>query len=273
MLVVLIHCIPAQQLETALIIRPILNPAVAVFLFLSGYLTRNKNDVGASLIVGRLKKVLIPYVVWSVIYSLAKGSNTSETVFALITGSASAQLYYLLVYAQLTVITPLLIRHRSSITLYLITPVFLLVKMATNLFDITWDYWSVLFPSWIIFYQLGLDWNNVAKRFDDIPFAAIAAVFLSTVFIQIMCGEAWANLDSSMAVTQLKLSSMFTSLMAILFIMKLPQKQIRQLSSSKLLTKIGDCSFGIYLCHTGVLVIVNTLFASMSIDMGFLPPS
>lgn len=216
--------------------------------------------------------MLIPYAIWSIAYSFAKGLALPEFVFALMTGSASAQLYYLLVYAQLTLITPFLIRHRSSRLLYSVTPVVLLIKTTINLEGITWDYWNVLFPSWIIFYQLGLDWNNIAKRLKDISFSAIVAVLLCTFFIQMACGEAWSELDPSMAISQLKLSSMLTSLMAILAIMKLPQKQVSQLSSNTILARIGDCSFGIYLCHTGVLVIVNYLFTAVDISIEALAP-
>ena len=96
--VVLIHCLPQEAASVAL--RPFLNFAVAAFVFLSGYLTPRERtaDAGAFL-RRRIGKITAPYVVWTVLYLVARGALTPLTVLtAFIVGAGSAQLYYLVVY-------------------------------------------------------------------------------------------------------------------------------------------------------------------------------
>ena len=65
--VVLIHCLP--QCDASMVIRPFLNWGVAAFLFLSGYLT-SEEKLKRGVLSGRLKKTLVPYVLWSIAYAL-----------------------------------------------------------------------------------------------------------------------------------------------------------------------------------------------------------
>lgn len=47
------------------IIRPFVNFAVGMFIFLSGYLTKeNENGVYRDIIYRRIKKIIIPYIIW-----------------------------------------------------------------------------------------------------------------------------------------------------------------------------------------------------------------
>ena len=65
--VVLIHCLPQNTIT--IILRPFLNFAVALFLFLSGMLTpQSKIDNLGLFYKRRIGKILIPYLVWSLVY-------------------------------------------------------------------------------------------------------------------------------------------------------------------------------------------------------------
>lgn len=125
--VVLIHCLP--QCEASVALRTLLNWSVAMFLFLSGVLTTEEKMKRGGVIRRRLLKIAAPYLVWSAIYLLVARPETVLGAFkALLTGDASAQMYYLLVYAQLVVLTPLLFRLLRSyrVLLYAVTPCMLL---------------------------------------------------------------------------------------------------------------------------------------------------
>lgn len=79
--------------------------------------------------------------------------------------------------------------------------------------------------------------------------------------IQLACGFAWLRFgDYNMATTQLKLSSVATSLCVIAVIMLLPTSGKRRLSES-FLADVGDASFGIYLCRIFVLAVVRKALA------------
>ena len=66
--VVMIHTTPAGQWQV--FCKPIINFAVATFIFLSGYLTKTDNDNWLKFYVRRITRVLVPYIIWTAIYSI-----------------------------------------------------------------------------------------------------------------------------------------------------------------------------------------------------------
>lgn len=84
-------------------------------------------------------------------------------------GTSSAQMYYLLVYAQLVMLTPLLYRVLRShrLLVYCVTPVFLLVREVAAIVGVALPQVQVLFPAWLLFYVLGLDWGEGRTRCDS----------------------------------------------------------------------------------------------------------
>lgn len=94
-------------------IRPFINFAVAMFLFCSGYLTNVENDSWSNFYKKRLMKVVIPYIIWSIIYTVAKG-DYSEIMKNLFTTKGSYHFYYIFVYIQLVLLTPLIAKMLKS---------------------------------------------------------------------------------------------------------------------------------------------------------------
>ena len=86
--VVAIHTCPSGLPQV--IVRPFVNFGVGLFLFLSGWLTR-ENDFGKSFFKRRIFRVLVPYVIWTVVYSLQRGApdkilfNLLDSVLILLT--------------------------------------------------------------------------------------------------------------------------------------------------------------------------------------------
>lgn len=125
---------------------------------------------------------------------------------------------------------------------------------------------QVLFPAWLLFYVLGLDWGKVgraaARRCSLLPGLLVACLFL-----QLVSGCAWlAWGDYNMATTQLKLSSMATSAVLVVLI-GLTGHRLRQLFARSHLVKLGDLSFGIYLCHILVLSVVTKVLGFVAIPL------
>lgn len=78
----------------------------------------------------RIRRTLPPYVVWSLAYALLlQGSSVLGALKALLTAGASAQMYFVAVYLQLTMLTPLLYRLLKwrPLIVYAITPLSLAV--------------------------------------------------------------------------------------------------------------------------------------------------
>ena len=67
--VLIIHVLP-KDTNTQIMVRPFVNFAVATFLFLSGYLTKFDKYFYQNKCLKRIKRVLIPYAIWTVIYTV-----------------------------------------------------------------------------------------------------------------------------------------------------------------------------------------------------------
>lgn len=215
----------------------------------------------------RIRRTLPPYVVWSLAYALLlQDSSVPGALKALLTAGASAQMYFIAVYLQLTMLTPLLyrlLRWRPLIA-YAITPLSLAVYEALTVSGIALPILGRLFPMWLIFYVVGLDWKRWRDRLQG-KFRAALVALGACLAIQLASGFAWLHIgDYNMATTQLKLSSMATSLCVIAVIMLLPTSGKRRLSES-FLAGVGDASFGIYLCHMFVLAVVRKVLTFLAL--------
>ena len=203
----------------------------------------------------RIKKTLVPYVLWSVAYALLlRHTGVLGIVKALVTGGVSAQMYYVLVYAQLVVLTPLLYRllHSCPVVPYALGVLALIGREAAALAGIALPHVQAIFAVWLIFYVVGLDWERWRGYVEDrAALWGVAAVV--ALCVQAGFGFAWnAYGDYNMATTQLKLSSMAASLAVIALIMALPV-HLKAKTGGSFFGRLGDASFGIYLCHMFVV--------------------
>lgn len=71
--VVMIHTTPHGIPQV--VCRPFVNFSVATFLFLSGYLTKIENANWFAFYKKRILRVFIPYLIWTIIYSLSSIQN------------------------------------------------------------------------------------------------------------------------------------------------------------------------------------------------------
>lgn len=213
--------------------------------------------------------MLIPYLVWSGIYLVVTQRLTAGGIVkGVLFGTSSAQMYYLLVYAQLVVLTPLLYRvlwsHRLLV--YCVTPVFLLVREVAAIVGVALPQVQVLFPAWLLFYVLGLDWGKV-RRAATRRCSLLPGLLIACLLLQLAAGYAWLVWgDFNMATTQLKLSSMATSVVVVMLI-GLAGQRFRRLLANSCFVKLGDLSFGIYLCHILVIGVVTKVLGFVVIPL------
>ena len=250
--VVLIHCLP--QCPASIAVRPFLNWSVAAFLFLSGYLTCEKKVLAGGVLRRRVSRTLPPYVVWSLAYAvILQRSGPLGALKAALTAGAAAQLYFVAVYLQLVILTPLLYRmlKRCRGLVYAITPICLLVCEIATAAGVAFPAQCRLFPVWLVYYVVGLDWPHWSKVLAG-RLRLVCCAFVVCLAVQFAAGYGWNAMGNyNMATTQLKLSSMFTSLCVIALLMLLPCF-VRRGAASSFLVPLGDASFGIlslsYLC-------------------------
>lgn len=150
-------------------LRSILNFCVAIFIFMSAYFIKQDEVKRApkKFIVKRLKRIMIPLVIWNVFYcviSIFVGDKTNVVIKKFLMCNSAAQLYYIIALVQLILLTPGILKLKESKkrALYIITPVYLLLifvlRIKWNFIIPMYQYW---FFGWLIYYLIGLDIKNI----------------------------------------------------------------------------------------------------------------
>ena len=251
-------------------IRPFVNFSVALFLFLSGYLTREEKIKDLSgFYKKRIVRVMVPYVIWSLIYTFVRGYSFDVFLEKFFTAQCCGVFYYLIVYVQLVILTPLLYRishtkYRNYV--YLITPIAILFiylyVLGDN--DLEYPYYIISFVEWVAYYYFGL-----AFHFQGEPLKCrrliqtgkahkwmLVGLYAATLILQYAESLLWYyNGELAMAKTQVKISSLLSSFATILLVMY--YKETVAVSQTNMLVLIGDDSFAIYLSHMLILDLLN----------------
>lgn len=260
--VVLIHTCKGGNYQ--IVCRPFINFAVALFIFLSGYLTKVDNDNWLLFYSRRIKRVLIPYIIWTIIYTLPS-TNLKAYIFNLATTQATATLYYVFVYIQFVLLTPILgklAKSRYRWIGFIVAPLSILCYKYPVVFcdihphryiDILW---GVSCLGWFTFYYLGLLLGNGLLKI-KYKWKSLTILYILSILLQMLEGYVWYyTFGEYNCGTQLKLSSLFTSAIFLLVAYKfINDTNVKY--DCKYFIFIGDYSFGIYLCHIMVIGFVG----------------
>ena len=257
--VVMIHTTPAGEMQV--ICKPFINFAVATFIFLSGYLTKAYNDNSLAFYRRRITRVLVPYFIWTVIYSIQdiQSEGLSVLVKNLLCANATTTLYYIFVYIQFVLLTPLLGKlakspHRHlgwliaplSVILFKYIPVFGDIQLGKHI-EL---FWNDACLGWFTFYYLGLILGNriIDRQFN---IRNLAVLYCASLLLQMAEGYLWFTVDPAGCGSQLKLTSILSSSIFMLIIYSVLSSNHG--TKCRLLSTIGDYSFGIYLVHMMIL--------------------
>lgn len=236
-------------------IRSFVNFAVGLFIFLSGILT-DINAPWKKLYAKRLSRVLIPYIVWT---AISVWYHQTSFLYNLVTGS---YFYYVFVYAELVLLTPLiqkLIKSEFWRFGFIITPLAIFIEYIFCFMknDIPFPWYLENPFVWFQFYYLGMCLKcgklqiHGKKRHYILVYTLSIGVQLFESYLWYMFG------NLTMASTQIKFSAVLTTTIFCI----IAYLWIKEGDSSKfgILTKIGDCSFAMYLSH-GLLISVFSQF-------------
>lgn len=267
--VVIMHTLPFGEIK--IFIKPFFTFAVAMFIFLSGLLTSiDVNDV-AKFYKKRITRVLIPYIIWTLVYSISywifghpKDTLFHRIFFNLFTATAEGPFYYIFVYIQLVLITPLLKPLFNSKYKYFglfVSPIasILMLYMPCILFH-HWSFWTT-HPCfiWFSFYYLGLliSNNKIEIKLDSLKWC----YYLGLICLQMSEGYIIYKLGGSFrsSGTLIKITSLLTSTYACLLGYKyIINSNYTNNLINKVLVDVGNYSFGIYLLHMLVLNSLST---------------
>ena len=262
--VVFIHNTPIGFSQV--IFRPFLNFSVGLFLFLSGMLS----NAGSWKPWKRIKKVLIPYLIWTAVYVIFNNYKVpllipQAYIRDLLTGQASPIMYYIFVYIQFTLLIPLIDRIAKSKFKYwgfIISPLEIIIMRLIPLIagvkmnDYVQIGISVSCLGWFSYFYLGYLLGNGLLQI-RISKKKLQMMFIIAFILQILEGFWFYSMGDINCGAQLKLSAVLTgcifSILAYLFIESEPCKEW------KLLYLLGDCSFGIYFSHLAIMSFLSKI--------------
>ena len=192
-----------------------------MFIFLSGYLTKTENENWVHFIKKRCIRVLIPYVIWSIVYTLPSFS-LHRLAFNLVTTKSAYTLYYVFVYMQLVILTPLLCSAAKSSHKWIIELVFPAYMLIINYLlpiptgnGVLQILDSVNCLGWISYYYLGLLLGNriVRIRMSD---KLLFITLLIALALQMAEGYLFFIRGVDNPGTQMKLTAWLTSVVIML---------------------------------------------------------
>ncbi len=257
--VVVIHSYPHNLF--GVFVRSFVNFAVSLFLFLSGYLTKLEYDDWKQFWLRRIKRVVIPYVVWSILWVLVN-RNFNGFFIKLLTGRTLYPYYYVFVYVQFVLFSPLiacLAKQKYRWVGWLIQPSALFIL---NYLGFSKHVpFSVLF-SWFTPFYLGLLLGNHIIKW-EYDYKKTGVIWLISFIFSIAEGLLWYKAGNyEMATTQGELSNCLYTVPCLLLAYKYITDdaiKVNNTTGNRIMITLGDYSFGIFLTHAFVLKLLGRL--------------
>lgn len=255
----------------AVVLRQFINFPVALFVFLSGMFALRGGHTGSyvSSVWSRIVRLMVPYLVWASVYSLAK-LLTGKLVVAdlplmIADGTVVFVGYYVVVMLQMAIISPWLERLSAS-TFKVVVPLSILVScgftygIRVSEYEGTWSsfpYNALPFFLWLPFYLLGLAYAKSHLAPGGLPWAGVLIAVLACAAASV--GEAlfWMPGSIDLAISQLKVSSIITSVFVCMLMVAMARTYSDLTGWRKALAWLGARSFYFYLAHMLVLTLVQ----------------
>ena len=276
--VILIHCKSLEMLsltwESAIFLfyRNIINFPVAFFLFLSGYFSNCSNVRGyKDWYCKRIKRLIIPYTIWSTFYYIVLDIIVGKKPFSLLVlakhlliGDAVNPFYFIVLIYIFTLITPILLKIlRSRFGIVCLIGTIALIEIASyflqyngiNVFGTIMKY----SPSWVAFYIFGILYNEGRVRMPSRNKSFYLVIFC--LVLEMIESVLLSTCENTKIITfsQLKISGIFYSIFLICFFMKSIKEE-----GIKMLSNIGDYSYGIFYIHMFFVFVLNRIMGSVN---------
>lgn len=253
-----------------LLSRQILNVSVPLFIVISGYFLANKNVSNLhdyfDFIKKQIQKIYIPFFVWSSVWFIIGILIFKKSIFYeffnLITFQSHGTYYFIALIIQYYILLPIL-KHLANLN-------GLIISLAISLFmvgiifyiqnyigmDLPLIIYAGNFIILLVFFVLGLYLGSIKK----ITISNKLLIGLILVFYTLSCLESYFLYslfkNAGLAATLMKPSSFMFSLFFIIYLFK-----NIDLFKSSILEYLGGVSFGIYLIHMFVLIIVSRVLS------------
>ena len=255
--------------------RGLINVCVPVFVFLSGYMISEKSFGSTlSFYKKRILRFVIPFVIWTTVYSLIEHFAYGHTVTwdSVLLGTNAVQLYYLIVMLQLTLLTPLFFVAKNKKLVLILS---ILINVINNAYHVFYIFTTgnkfandtILATCFISYYVFGLFLRNVKtdllKKVN--LFRAVSLFIIG--YLGVVCA-AYLTLNVTMnprvGVTIVKISSLLFGYITFVLIMTAKERMVGWDGKKNILTRglcwVGRHSMDFFLFHWVVENYVKTWF-------------
>ncbi|KNY24841.1 acyltransferase [Pseudobacteroides cellulosolvens] len=262
--VIAIHVISSGNINGyyGLTVRQLIAFAVPVFVFISGYWMGKKEIETTNqyfeFIKKRLSKILVPYIIWSIIaiaFKMLMGEsfNLVDIIKIFVFAEGMGPFYFIIVIMQLYILLPLLKKMSLWLALTInLMSISVLYIMHYNGYEFQSIRYALPCTMWIFFFVLGI-WFNKKNSFNN----AFVCIFLIATFALSMIESLVLKY---FAFSTIKLSSFLYSIAIIIAFFTLKDR----FRSKTILTSIGEFSFGIYFTHMFVLIPILKVLGKVS---------
>lgn len=259
--VVFLHCTPAGIMQVY--VRPVVNFSVGTFIFLSGFLSSKESWHPGK----RVLRVLIPYIIWTVIFTVQLFEGDQSELpgligWNLLTGKSDGIMYFIFVYCEFTLLIPLidlLARSRLRWIGFLITPVEIVLMrtlpavQGTELSETMQILISVSCLGWFTYFYLGYMLGNGIIDV-KMPDPLLAVLIPVSLVIQGMEAYWQFSLGIRNCGTQMKVSAVLSGALICAAFYKWYLEKAKEEDKEpgfvpKFFKVLGDCSFGVYFVH------------------------
>lgn len=265
MAVILIHTTTFWPYDY--VVFPFIAPCVGVFIFISGYLTKAAIPNVATFYRRRLVKVLIPYFICSILYC-AMSHSWDNLVVRLILGQCNLTYYYVFVFVQLIILTPLIakfVQSRWYVLLLFITP----LAMMTEEILIRRGA-GIIFPNninnflvWITYFAIGMRWRFLEDS-DSASEPGVsravggAAVTIIGLVLQFIESRWWMDFGRNDLATSMVKISVFITIVGLCNVLYY-YINVRESNGiiRRILKLVGDKAFELYLLHQFIIYIIG----------------
>lgn len=267
-MVVAIHTISSFSSIGGVLFRNLLNCAVPIFLAMSAYLTNQKDSYKLDgYLLRRIQRLYIPVLIWSTPFLILSLLNDGNYFYSFINYALCGFgiYYFIALLLQYTLFIKLMYWFSEKISRLLLACAIsvvsiLLVSYILHFTEIqpALIIYAGLFPLWMCFFVLGL----YLKNKNLIPLGV--SLTLSILFLALSVIETYfySQGHSDLRGLGIKLSSFVFSFMVIqglMYWIKSYTPVIKRSLLYSVFVLLGNISFGIYLIHIQVLIVLNKI--------------
>ena len=258
--------------------------AVPTFVMLSGMgLALSKRQEGYfSFIKRRVRKVVVPYIFWSAIYSCTWDENVgvfhlttpsfSKVLLDLLTGRACYHLYFVVIIIQLYLLFPLIRRWLASNTGLVFSGIIAFAMLCIGQYARVPDRWAFFFDDrnplgWMFYFGIGIRLaqgggiDALRSRKYKTLFSLVLPVMLGAMMLFVYRISLKGGIDAGLDALGPVIIIYTLLVNSWLWKIKWEDSPFR-----RLLQVISDQSYLIYLSHAFVLLLYMSLLDKMSIE-------